>query len=240
MNSRLERSAILAAMLVLVGSLEFGAGLLGGAAALIGALIFSTGATFLWFRLELPAARPWLPPLLLSSAVFVSTVVLEFALRRDFAEWFAVVFAAVGSGTCTFILLRSRARCTLCNRRLRSQEVTFNCPRCSMEVCDQTCWNFTHRRCELCLEQRVPILAIQESWWMRVTGPRAKQGRCLLCMASADKADLRTCPHCRRAQCRDCWDFNNGECSRCSTALPELPEALSRVVAGGYEGHQNH
>jgi hypothetical protein len=52
------------------------------------------------------------------------------------------------------------------------------------------------------------------------------QGRCQICMATPDKADLRCCGHCGRPQCRDCWDQANGQCSRCHWTIPDLPENL--------------
>ena len=201
---------------------------------LCSALVLGAGVMWLWLHFNLPAERAGLPPLLLSGVVFSATLAIELALRPNFVEWFAVVPAALGSGTTVALSLRARERCNLCNRRLRYQAVTFRCPRCSMKVCDETCWNFEHRRCELCLEHRVPVLPQAESWWSRATGPRATQGRCLIRLASAAQADLRPCPNCRRTQCRSCWDFNNGECSRCGTALPDLPVSFGAVVDHAY------
>ncbi len=231
MNRGLERAAAITGVVILLASLQFGACLLGGPAALTAALVLSVGFTFLWLHFDLPHAQPWLLPLIVSLATVCAVVVVETTLRPSFATWFAPLFAAAGSSATLAILLRSRARCGLCGRRLGTQTVVFQCPRCSMEVCDETCWSFEHRRCQLCLEQRVPVLPTGESWWMRVTGPRAHHGRCQICLGSAEQVDLRACTNCRRVQCRDCWDFNNGECARCSTALRDLPPALTMAVA---------
>ena len=241
MNRWLERSALLSGVLILVASLQFGANLLGtnmlggtllGALpALLVALGLGVGATLLWVHFQLTERRAWLPPLILSLTVVGAVLVVQYGLQRSFSLWFSPALTLAGSGATMAVLLRSRARCNLCNRRLRSQSVVFRCPRCGMDVCDETCWNFEHRRCQLCLEQRVPILSESESWWTRVTGPRARHGRCLLCLGSPEQVDLRACPNCRRTQCRSCWDFNNAECSRCGRSLPELPASLTMAVA---------
>jgi len=231
MNRSLERLALLVAIIVLLGSIQFAACLGGGVIALPAAFLISAAATFLWINFGLPSGRAWLPPLLCVSTVMLSVVLVELTFRNDFAEWFCLVPSAIGSSLIIFLQVRSRARCTLCNRRLASKALSFQCPRCRMQVCDETCWSFEHRRCTLCLEQRVPVLPSQEQWWMRVAGPRSTHGRCQICLGSAEKLDLHICPHCRRPQCRDCWDFNNGDCQRCGTSLPDLPASLSMAVA---------
>ncbi len=231
MKSSFERLVLLAGLLVLVGSLQFVSGIGGALLALPAALLLGVGATLLWFHFDLPATRPWLPPVLLAAVVLLATTVLELGLRPDLAEWFAFVAAGLGSGAAVLFTLRNRVRCSLCDRPLASQALRFRCPRCTQQVCEETCWNFEHRRCALCLEQRVPVLPIESSWWGRVAGPRATQGRCLVCLASADQTDLRACPNCRRPQCRDCWDFRNGECARCNAALADLPSSLGEIVS---------
>lgn len=231
MNGGLDRAVRVAGVLILVASLAFVASLLGAVPALIAAPLLSAGALWLWLHFELPSRPAWYPPVALALAVVVATVTIEYAIRRDFATWFAPLAAALAASLTFWFLERSRAQCTLCGRRLGSQAVVFRCPRCMMQVCDETCWNFDHRRCQLCLEQRVPVLPVQDSWWMRTTGPRSLQGRCQVCLGAADQLDLRACPHCRRLQCRDCWDFGNGECARCHHNLPDLPPALTMAVA---------
>ena len=234
MNLTLERVALIAGVVVLTASLQFGFGLAGAPAALVGALLLGVGATLMWLRFDLPATLPWLPPLLISLSVLLSTLILELTVRPVLGEWFAVFAAALGSAGTMYFFLRNRVRCNLCNRSLGSQALIFRCPRCSQEVCEETCWSFEHRRCGLCVEQRVSILPLEASWWNRVTGPQVKEGRCLICRTSADQADLRACPNCRRMQCRSCWDFNNGECSRCATPLPNLPLSLKTVLPGHF------
>ena len=222
---------MLAGIFVLLVSVQFGACLAGGVLALPAALVLSVAATWLWQHFELPTGGVWVPPLVCGVAVLLSVLLVELTFRRDFAEWFACLFAALGSGVTLAIMKRASAHCGLCNRNLMLQDVVFRCPRCAMTVCDETCWDFEHRRCKLCLQQRVPALPIDDGWWMRVSGPRTMHDHCQLCHSKADQVDLRNCPKCRRAQCRDCWDFNNAECSRCGAALPDLPASLTMTVA---------
>lgn len=231
MNRSFERIALLAGVLILLGSIQFGACLAGALAALPAAFLLGIGAILLWSYFDLPSRPVWMPPVLCTATFFLSVLLGEVLFRRDFAEWFSILCGALSSAVTMAVLHRSRARCSLCNRRLATQSLSFQCPRCHMQVCDETCWSFEHRRCTLCLEQRVPILPIQDQWWTRVAGPRSIHGRCQICLGAADQLDLRPCPTCRRPQCRECWDFNNGECQRCGTALPDLPASLTTTVS---------
>ena len=231
MNRSLERAGLLFGVLILLASLQFGAALAGAAAALVAALLLSAGATWLWVHFELPSGAIWVPPVVCAVLCETVAALLDVTLHPTFFGLFAFLPAALGSGLTLFLLRRSEARCGLCNRSLSASALVFACPRCSMHVCDETCWSFEHGRCQLCLDQRVPLLPMEESWWMRVAGPRSRHDRCQVCRGAADQVDLRLCPHCRRAQCRDCWDFTNGECQRCRTALPDLPASLQHTVA---------
>ncbi len=125
---------------------------------------------------------------------------------------------------------RSTARCNLCAKRLAG-EVSFNCPRCGLLVCEERCWDFNKLRCRLCVQNRVPVLAPDGRWWDRTFGPATPHGRCNLCQAGSPEAELRNCPKCGRPQCRDCWDDANGECTRCGWRLAELPAALKTFIA---------
>jgi hypothetical protein len=143
-----------------------------------------------------------------------------------------MAIALFGITSITAVVIKiTRRRCTLCHRRLVPHAITFNCPRCGLEVCDEFCWSFDHRRCRMCEENHVPVLPAQSQWWDRQLGPRVLHGRCQICMASPEQADLRSCGHCHRPQCRDCWDQTNGECSRCGWIMPDLPQSLKTVAA---------
>ncbi len=230
MNSRLERNAMLAGIFILLLSAQFGACLAGGPAALAAALVLSVAATWLWQHFQLPAGGAWVQPLTCAAAVLSSAALVEVTLRANFPSWFSPLMAALGSGATVAVLRRTEARCGLCNRSLSMHDVVFTCPRCTQHVCEEVCWQHQFRRCRLCLEQRVSVLPVDEGWWMRAAGPRTKHDRCSVCRGAPQQVDLRNCPKCRRPQCRDCWDFHNGECQRCHAALPHLPASLTMVV----------
>ncbi len=236
MNSSLERGAMLAGIFILLLSIQFGACLAGGPVAIPAALVLSVAATWLWRHFRLPASGLWVQPLTCAVAVLLSVALVEVTLRAAFWSWFSPLAAAVGSGATVAVLQRTEARCGLCNRPLAMQDVVFTCPRCTQHVCEEVCWQHEYRRCRLCLEQRVPVLPVDEGWWLRNAGPRTKHDRCTVCRGAADQVDLRNCPKCRRPQCRDCWDFHNGECQRCGTALPHLPTSLTMKVAQTADG----
>jgi hypothetical protein len=215
----------------MAASLHFVAALAGITACLMGAAVLGMLGSLLWVQFSLPHRLVWRVPAIFAMAMLASTLVLQAGFGNQLWRWVAPLLAGSTSMATLMIQSRDRVRCTLCNQRLKLQTVTFRCPRCSMLVCDERCWDFEHRRCAMCLENRVPVLPIQDSWWNRVAGPPAASGRCQICMASAERADLRPCAKCRRLQCRDCWDFSNGECVRCSAALPDLPVSLRETVA---------
>lgn len=236
MNSSLERGAMLAGIFILLLSMQFGACLAGGAVAMAAALVLSVAATWLWRHFNLPAGGVWVQPLTCAVAVLLSVALVEVTLRTDFASWLSPLMAVLGSGVTIAVLRQTEAKCGLCNRSLAMQDVVFTCPRCTQQVCEEVCWQHEYRRCRLCLEQRVSVLPVNEGWWLRAAGPRTKHDRCTVCRGAADQVDLRNCPKCRRPQCRDCWDFRNGECQRCGTALPDLPGSLTMVVTQGAGG----
>ena len=231
MNGKLERNASVAGLLVLVASLHLAISLAGDIASLLGAIALAVVGTLLWLHFDLPHRHSWVVSLLVTVSILFSTAVLAVGAAGDLWRWLALPLAFASSFITLLLLIRDRARCNLCNQRLKLQAVTFRCPRCSMLVCDERCWDFEHRRCAMCLEIRVPVLPIQDSWWNRITGPRATNGRCQVCLASSEQSDLRPCGKCRRLQCRDCWDFRNGECARCGATLAELPVSLREMVA---------
>jgi hypothetical protein len=198
--------------------------------AVTAAILIGASAPFFARCFDLQPKRWWPLPLFLALASgLVTSVTYAF---RPFAGMLwgipALIFlVSLSSGA---IARMTQNRCNLCHRRLGPQEVTFTCPRCGLIVCDENCWSFDHRRCRLCEENGVPILPSVSQWWDRQLGPRVQQGRCQVCLASPEQADLRLCTHCRRPQCRTCWDHTNGECSRCGWVLPELPEPLKEIA----------
>lgn len=228
---RLNQLALILGFVIFWASLQF-LGTLGGpiAALLVSVLIAVLGTLSAHFfsLLDRPS---WLLPLVLGVC---SLLGLSIAfLNHSFAssQWLAIPLVMLVGGSIVLFQTISRKRCNLCNRRLAPSALTFACPRCALIVCDETCWSFEHRRCQLCVEHRVPILSDQKQWWDRNLGPAATYGRCQVCMASVEQTDLRHCGRCRRLQCRDCWDNLNGECVRCSWIIPDLPAPLKTITA---------
>jgi len=180
---------------------------------------------FRFFEVEFP--RPWWP-VALPPAMSLLGVIIIFASSTSATPLyllFAPVLSALTSLAIYMIANRSSRRCALCNRRIGGG-VAFSCPRCGLLVCEQNCWDFGHCRCRLCEQNRVPILTSDGRWWDKHFGARSQYGRCQLCMATAAEADLRMCGKCGRPQCRHCWDYANGQCSRCHWTVEDLPETL--------------
>jgi len=177
---------------------------------------------------ELNLRPPWMQYLLPVGASLAAVLVAFIAGSiSDPLEWWAP--AAAGAISCSWFVYQTttRRRCALCNRRLGSSALAFECPRCFLVVCADACWDSEHLRCRLCEQNHVAILPAEPRWWDRQLGARVSQGRCQICMATPDRADLRCCGHCGRPQCRDCWDQANGQCSRCHWVIPDLPEKLA-------------
>lgn len=145
--------------------------------------------------------------------------------NADILFWCCPFLALLVSGTMLWMQSRNARRCGLCNRTL-SGKVALGCPRCGLEVCDQTCWDFDKLRCRLCVQNHVPVLPPDGRWWDQNFGPATQFGRCQLCQTTAQEAELRNCPNCGRPQCRDCWDDANGVCTRCNWTVRGLPETL--------------
>ncbi|HEX3437320.1 MAG TPA: hypothetical protein VHT24_11180 [Pseudacidobacterium sp.] len=226
MTGRFDTTTQKIGMLALAFTIFLVATLAGFAALAVAVILIGAASPFLVQALDMPSRPWWLLPTSLTAALLAALGVVV-AIHQVSAEWWILPFVlfAVISGT-SILSNMTKHRCALCHRRLGPHAITFGCPRCGLEVCDDSCWSFEHRRCRMCEENHVPILPSQSQWWDRYLGPRVQQGRCQLCMASPEQSDLRGCGHCHRPQCRDCWDQNNGECSRCGWVMPNLPEPL--------------
>jgi len=214
-------------LLVLLQLITF---LLGLAVGLVCGLFLPVFAVLLlrFFQAELPEV--WAKVLLPTASSSLAAALIFFAREQQtplvwLAPLLSLALSLVIAGS---VRWRSR-RCGLCDRRLEDS-AGFACPRCSLLVCDTSCWVFEHSRCRLCEQNRVPIFTPEGRWWDRQFGPRSERGRCQLCMISAQEADLRACKKCGRPQCRDCWDSANGQCSRCQWTVEDLPESLRAYV----------
>ena len=177
-----------------------------------------------FFEINLPF--PWLGFVLplCSSAAGIGLGFLRGV--SDWTVWWAPLVAGIVAGLWVTIRARYARRCSVCERWLSPSEITFECPRCGLMACEATCWDFEHTRCTRCEENRVPIFLGGDRWWDRQLGARVNHGHCQICMKTSQEADLRCCGKCGRPQCRDCWDYVNGQCGRCGWIMPDLPERL--------------
>jgi hypothetical protein len=237
---RLNQVGLLLGFGVLWVSMQFLGALGGPIPALLSAVLIGVLGMFAAHFFSLLDRPVWLLPVVLGGCSLLGLGITF--LDRKFAsfEWLAVPLCLLVSGGIVLLQTMSRKRCGLCNRRLSPNALTFTCPRCALIVCDESCWSFEHRRCQLCVEHRVPILSAQKQWWDRTLGPAAIYGRCQVCMVSFEQADLRHCGRCRRPQCRDCWDNLNGECARCGWTVPDLPESLKRIATSYSDALPSH
>ncbi len=224
------------ALLALLASAQF-ASTFGGeiAAVSVGSLLGAV-SVLLALRLHRLPSRWWPLPLAVLLASLAGVAVSLLLPETILGILWAPLAAALGAILAGLLQRKGSRRCGLCNRRVSTGEVVFGCPRCSLTVCDHTCWDFAHRRCRLCSENHVPLLPQADQWWDRVLGPRANFGRCRVCLTSFENRDLRNCGRCGRPQSREDWDGANGECLRCGWVCPDLPESLRSIqvsVSGG-------
>ena len=222
--------AAIAAVSCLELILQLVAVLLGLPLAIVCGAVTPVLSSFVFTSIELSFTNRWWL-LAQSAGASLAGVVLAWAtlpFRPSFA--LAPIAACASAGILAFINRWQAEQCALCKNRLIG-ELSFQCPRCDLRVCEQQCWDFMGCRCRLCQEHRVPIFAEDTRWWDRNLGARASYGRCQLCQENAADVDLRFCGNCGRPQCRDCWDIANGTCSRCQWTVRELPERLRAYVA---------
>jgi len=184
------------------------------------------------FRLFGVEWEQWLVPLVtsvLASALGAFTGSLG---TLEASPWLGISpLCAAAASLAVALLGKGRARvCQLC-RQPMGKTLAFECPRCGLLVCERKCWRFDSCRCRLCADQAVPIFPAEARWWDQHFGPRAADGKCQLCLSEG--SDLRACPQCGRLQCRDCWDYANGQCGHCGWLLAELPPALKRYMLPG-------
>ena len=230
MNTR-KITTLLAGCFLLV-LLQLVAALVNSYVAAAGGCLVALLAYGIFRFFEVDFESPWVVPAVAVGSSLAGAGIVYFASSngRDNTLGFAPLVAAVTAGVIVGISRMSSRRCGLCNRRIGGG-VAFDCPRCGLLVCENNCWAFEQCRCRLCEQNRVPVFSPDGRWWDRHFGPRGTHGRCQICQASAEEADLRMCGKCGRPQCRGCWDFANGQCSRCHWIVDDLPEPLRPFMA---------
>lgn len=222
--------AVLTATAFLLWLLVFFACMAGPAVALAAAAAAGLLSVFLLRAFEAELPNPWLavaPPL--AAAVLGVTVWSLARPQLDRLYWLAPGLALAVTAAIVWWQNRDARRCGLCNCRLAGQ-ISFVCPRCQLEVCETRCWDFEKIRCRLCVQNAVPLFPPTRQWWDRNVGPGVTAGRCQLCQAGAEEAELRACPRCGRPQCIECWDDSNGLCARCGWRVQALPESLKTFL----------
>ena len=218
------------ALLALLATVQFASTFGGSLLAAPCGLLLGAASVFVALRLHLLPSRWWPLPLAVLLASLIGVLLALLLPETVLTMLWAPAAAALGTLSAGLLRQKGSRRCGLCNHRVGTGEVVFGCPRCDLTVCDQTCWDFEHRRCRLCSENHVPLLPQGEQWWDRVFGPRANFGRCRICLTSFTERDLRNCGRCGRPQCREDWDGANGECLRCGWVCPDLPASLRSIA----------
>lgn len=221
---------VLVATAFLLWLLVFFACMAGPAVAVAAAAAAGLLSVFLLRAFEAELPNPWLamaPPL---AAALLGVAVWSLARPQlDRLYWLAPVLALAVTAAIVWWQNRDARRCGLCNCRLAGK-ISFVCPRCQLEVCESRCWDFEKIRCRLCVQNAVPLFPPTRQWWDRNVGPGVTAGRCQLCQAGPEEAELRACPRCGRPQCIECWDDSNGLCARCGWRVQALPESLKTFL----------
>jgi hypothetical protein len=228
MNAR--SITVFAATTFLLWLVQFFAAMGGAGIALAASLLLAVLSVFLLRAFEAELPNPWLgvvPPFL---AAFLGVLLWSLAQPgMDRLYWMAPFLAGALSAAIVWWQNRDARRCGLCNCRLAGK-ISFVCPRCNLEVCETKCWDFEKIRCRLCVQNAVPLFPPSRQWWDRNVGPGVTQGRCQVCQAGPEEAELRACPRCGRPQCIECWDDANGLCARCGWRVQALPEPLKQFL----------
>jgi hypothetical protein len=184
---------------------------------------------FALFRLFGVEWEQWLVPLLTSVLASAAGTFVGALGVSEPLSWQGIspLCAAAAALSVAFLGKGRARRCQLCRERL-GHTMSFECPRCGLLVCERKCWRFDSCRCRLCADEAVPVFPPETRWWDEHFGPRVTAGKCQLCLSEG--ADLRTCRQCGRLQCRECWDYANGQCGHCGWLLADLPPMLKRYM----------
>jgi hypothetical protein len=182
--------------------------------------------------LALDVERLYLPPLVAAVASLLGLVLAKGGANVAVlsAAWAAPILAMLPAGAPALGAVIRGARCQICHARLR-RLLSFLCPRCHLVTCEN-CWQFERGRCSLCESNQAPLFPLDYSWWEDRFGSQVHGRRCALCLSEEDWSRAQWgCRSCGHSQCRPCWDDNNGQCSRCGWAIPNLPTEVSEYTA---------
>jgi hypothetical protein len=230
--TRMRNYILLAALGILAATVQLVATRWGLAGDLVGGLLSGVLVLAGILALALEVEKTYLPPIV---AAVASLSGIAFAMAgSDVATphiaWTAPLLGALPTSMTALTTAMRGRRCQLCRTPLR-RLLSFSCPRCHLVACEN-CWQFERDRCSLCEANQVPLFPIDISWWQQCFGAQVHGGRCALCLRAADgRVAHWACVGCGHAQCRPCWDDNNGQCSRCGWTLPHLPHEVSTHAA---------
>jgi hypothetical protein len=175
-------------------------------------------------------------PMMIAGVSVLLAVLIKWLSGSSSSGWQdgAALLFAPGTAWIAEVMLASGATrpCTVCKLPMQDQSA-LTCPRCEQSVCTRpTCWVARHLRCRYCHEREVIAFPTDERWWSARTGRRVANGSCSSCYKESTDADLRECQQCHWPMCRRCWDYHNGQCTRCKWIIPELPRVLHNVMNG--------
>ena len=206
-------------------------GTMTGTAAAIVAGVADGILVFLLFRLfGIESDLWWVPVITALGASCAGTLGGSLGIDQRLSwQWLGPACAATVCLGVESVRRASSRVCQLCRQRLGGA-IAFECPRCGLLACERKCWRFDSCRCRLCADHSVPVFPHEPRWWDEQFGPRVSGGQCQLCLSKDPATDLRSCANCGRPQCRECWDYANGQCGHCGWILADLPAALKAYM----------
>jgi hypothetical protein len=228
----------LAALGVLAAALQLICIRWGVAGDLLGVLLVGILILAAVRLLAIEETRPYIASVVAGAG---SLLGLLLGLAADGAEyppaaWAAPLMAALPGGILTAVYAWKAPKCQLCQTPLR-RLLSFSCHRCRLVTCEN-CWDFERDRCRLCEANQIPLFPLEYRWWQKQFGFEVQEGRCALCLRMADGRIAHWgCGDCGHAQCRSCWDDNNGQCSRCGWLLSDMPLEVSEYLEAGRPDH---
>jgi hypothetical protein len=235
---KMQSYLLLAALAVLGAVIELIAARWGVDGAVVGGFLCGLAVLAGARALEIDVERFYVMALAACAGSLLGLVlgVAGAGMRVTGLAWLAPLAAVLPAAVPA---LAKIVRVALCGMPLRGV-LSFGCPRCHLEVCDN-CWQFERGRCRLCEANQAALFPLELAWWHARFKQQAREGRCALCLRTADWDVAHwACRGCGHSQCRLCWDDNNGQCSRCGWIVPDLPPDVSEFAAAGQRPERMH